>query len=288
MASKDQFETERAVFPSLSNFVERLDEQLYKSLQRLSHTSIEYLRRVQDENVLLSLCDKVVNFFNEFDQQEYSARLSIIKLTYLHYKNDSIYLKIKARLGSRATDSQLYMVENSESLIADLVSKVLKNCTPRMRTRATLLQVYHHALHNRINKARDLLQKTYMSSVIVNQIVENQVLYNRALTQIGMAYFRLGKIRESHEVLVDICQNLRFKELLAQSIGKQMDKTIDMVEVERKRLVPYHMQINLQVLDCFQYTTSMLIDIPNFADNQYSINKPMASRNFKRLIENYD
>jgi len=47
------------------------------------------------------------------------------------------------------------------------------------------------------------------------QHVDNQILYNRAVAQIGMACFRLGMIEQSHEVLVEIFQSPRFRELLA-------------------------------------------------------------------------
>ena len=35
-----------------------------------------------------------------------------------------------------------------------------------------------------------------------------------------MAFFRLGRIEQSHEVLVEIFQNPRFRELLAQSVNR--------------------------------------------------------------------
>ena len=38
-----EFEIERYVFPSLSRFIETLDEQLWKSYQKLHHSSLEYL-----------------------------------------------------------------------------------------------------------------------------------------------------------------------------------------------------------------------------------------------------
>jgi len=40
------FEVERSVFPSLSNFVEHLDEQLWKSFQKLDHTDLDYIKRI--------------------------------------------------------------------------------------------------------------------------------------------------------------------------------------------------------------------------------------------------
>jgi hypothetical protein len=71
MESRNRFETERLVFPSLSNFAEGLHEQLWKSFQSLSHSSIEYLQRVTDENKLLFLCDALIQFFKDLDQTEF-------------------------------------------------------------------------------------------------------------------------------------------------------------------------------------------------------------------------
>ncbi len=66
-------------------------------------------------------------------------------------------------------------------MIAGLVTLVHKYGLPKQRVRVTLLQVYHHALHNRLREARDLLMKTHMSQVISMQPIDNQILYNRAL-----------------------------------------------------------------------------------------------------------
>jgi|LakMenEpi03Aug12_release.lakeMendotaPanAssembly.Ray.scaffolds.fasta_scaffold198636_3 translation initiation factor 3 subunit C len=49
-----------------------------------------------------------------------------------------------------------------------------------MKMRAVLYQMYHHALHNRLDEAKDLLMKTHMSQLITSQHVELQILYNRA------------------------------------------------------------------------------------------------------------
>lgn len=89
-----------------------------------------------------------------------------------------------------------------------------------MRVKATLLQVYHLALHNNVVEAKDLLQKTHIGQIISMQVVDHQILYNRALAQIGMAFFRLGQIEKSHEVLVEIFYSPRFRELLAQGINR--------------------------------------------------------------------
>lgn len=138
---------------------------------------------------------------------------------------------------------------------------------PKMRMKATLLQVYHLALHNDVSEARDLLKKTHIGQMISMQSIDNQILYNRVLAQLGMAYFRLGKIEQSHEVLVEIFQNMRFRELLAQGISKHFDKTAEQEAEEKRRMIPSHMAINLQTLESIHYITSMLIEIPTLSEN---------------------
>ena len=109
----------------------------------------------------------------------------------------------------------VYFMEDSAAVIEQIVQLVKRIGQPKMRVKATLLQVYHMALHNNVIVAKDLLQKTHIGQIISMQQVDNQILYNRALAQIGMAFFRLGRIDQSHEVLVEIFQSPRFRELLA-------------------------------------------------------------------------
>lgn len=113
-------------------------------------------------------------------------------------------------------------------------------------------------------------------------------MYNRALVQIGLAAFRLGKIRESHEILADICQNPKHKELLAQRISSIQDKSHELEAEEKKRQIPFHFQINISLLEAIHFISSMLLEIPQIAENQFTLNKTSVSKNFKRLIEQYD
>ena len=158
-----------------------------------------------------------------------------------------------------------------------------------MRVKAILLQVYHLALHNKVIVAKDLIKKTHIGEIITLQHVDNQILYNRAIAQIGMAFFRLGRIEQSHEVLVEIFQNPRFRELLAQSINRShYEKTAEQELEEKRRLLPAHMSINLQTLESIHFITSMLIEIPMLSENQHSMSRQVISRQWRRLIELYD
>ena len=234
MEEQNKFAVERSVFPSLSTFLERMDENLWKSYQKLhaSSSSIDYLQRINDENKLLFLIDETMVFINQFDLEAFRGRISLIKLQYIYYKNDSIYAKIKKRMeakgGSDVAErlSGIYTVEDSMVEIEKIVQLVQSVGQPKMRVKATLLQVYHLALHNKVIQAKDLIKKTHIGEIVhQSQNVDNQILYNRALAQIGMAFFRLGRIEESHDVLVEIFQNPRFRELLAQGFNRHYEKT---------------------------------------------------------------
>lgn len=48
--------------------------------------------------------------------------------------------------------------------------------------------------------------------------LSTQILYNRAISQIGICAFRCGMLKESFVVLNDLMSTMRVKELLAQVI----------------------------------------------------------------------
>lgn len=103
-----------------------------------------------------------------------------------------------------------------------------------------------------------------------------------------MACFRLGMIEQSHEVLVEIFQSPRFRELLAQGVNRHYEKTAEQEIEEKRRLMPAHMSINLQTLESIHYITSMLIEIPMLSENQHSMSRHVVSRQYRKLIEMYD
>jgi len=146
-------------------------------------------------------------------------------LNYTYYKNDKVMDKVTQRLGNRAKDHTIFT--GRIEVMNEMIKVVHQWGNPRQRVRATLQQVYNYAIRNMLREAREILMKTHMSQVIIMQPIENQILYNRALVQIGIAAFRMGKVKESHEILADICQNSRHKELLAQRISSIMDKSVE-------------------------------------------------------------
>ena len=85
--ARQTYDIERQVFPSFSNFIEGLHEQLWRAYQQLPPTSLEYLQRIQDENLLLNTCNSVFKYLGEQQQYEYQSRISIVMLNYVYCKS---------------------------------------------------------------------------------------------------------------------------------------------------------------------------------------------------------
>lgn len=226
-------------------------------------------------------------------EEEKVAKVGIIKLEHIYYKNDSLYTKTREALKDKpAALEQIYFLAGpSQEVIQDLVAQVLAHCSNRFKIRATLLQTFHHAIHNRYFEARDLIMKAHFGSSIAKQPIAVQIIYNRAIVQIGLSAFRLGLFNECNQVLVDVCQSPKLKESLAQGTSNYrtaQEKTLEEEIEEKKRFIPPHLQINLEVIDCVYMTTSMLLEVPNISENRFDISKTVISRNFRKLIEQYD
>ena len=135
------------------------------------------------------------------------ARIGLIKLDHIYYKHDDIYTKTKDKLKDQKDklDELYFPEEPTEKMVDALVQDIVAHLPGRMKVKAILLQCYHHAIHNRYFVAKDLLMKSRIARVIGSQPIANQVHYNRAFVQIGLAAFRLGLFDESNGILIEVC-----------------------------------------------------------------------------------
>jgi translation initiation factor 3 subunit C len=97
-----------------------------------------------------------------------------------------------------------------------------KDSTDRLRTRAILCHIYHHALHDNWYEARDLMLMSHLQDTIQHSDPPTQILYNRTMVQVGLCSFRHAKIKDAHDALLDIQSGGRAKELLAQGLLLQV------------------------------------------------------------------
>lgn len=89
------------------------------------------------------------------------------------------------------------------------------------------------------------------------------------MVQLGLCAFRSGMITQAHTSLHDIWSGNRVKELLAQGVMNQrwQEKTQEETKLEKRRQTPFHMHINIEMLECVYYVCAMLIEIPEMSQS---------------------
>ena len=292
---------------SLSLFLSRLDEEYNKSLQRISPHSIDYVIRIRDEIQLVELLAVFESYFQRVDAPADAAMLAELRVEHLYYRHDSIVLQVKEATAAAkakgdapaeggeanpAEDGAAAIPADSAAKMADLCTYVYQNGSDRQKTRAMLCHIYHHAIHDRFLEARDLLLMSHLQETIpVTGDISTMILFNRTMVTLGLAAFRLGKIWDAHQCLSDICSG-RVRELLAQgvSMGRFSDKTPEQEKAEKRRQVPYHLHINLDLLEACHLISAMFLEVPNMAAAGVDESRRVRviSRTFRKYHDIYD
>lgn len=174
-------------------------------------------------------------------------------------------------------------------LVRSLCIHLYKTDNSLLRTRAMLSHIYHYALHDDYYTARDMLLMSHLQDTIGGADVGTQILYNRTVVQVGLCAFRLGLIRESQSTLQEIFATQRVKELLAQGVQAQRYSALtpEQDKIERQRQLPFHMHINLELLESVYLVSSMLLEVPLMARSlsDPDSKKRVISRTFRRMLE---
>jgi translation initiation factor 3 subunit C len=269
---------------SIVNFVERLDDEFTKGLQNIDPHTTEYADRLRDEMSLYRLLLRSRQYFEKLEHKMGVWRITLRIIEHIYYKSDELIRKVHSMIEG---DLEPMFKEDPSAFLERLCLNLYTATDDRIRTRAVLCHIYHHALHDRYLVARDLLLLSHLQETIQNADVSSQVLFNRAMVQLGMCAFRLGMIRECQTSLQDIHFSGRVKELLAQGfmLSKYGDKNPEMERVERQRQIPFHMHINIELLECIFLVASMLIEVPNIASNPHDSKTRVISRAYRRMFD---
>nr|CAD7456839.1 unnamed protein product [Timema tahoe] len=260
--------------------VERLDEEFTKLLKECDPHSNEYVDRLKDETRVAAIIDKVMDYLQKQGVTSELCRIYLRKIEHLYYKFDSNVLKQKK--GELPPDS-VTSVQEMERLCKFVYAK---DGTDRLRTRAILSHIYHHALHDNWFQARDLILMSHLQEAIQHSDPATQILYNRTMAHLGLCAFRHSNIKDAHNCLVDLMMTGKVKELLAQGLlpQRQHERSKEQEKIEKQRQMPFHMHINLELLECVYLVSAMLIEIPYMAAHEFDARRRMISKTFYQQL----
>jgi len=284
----DDQEDETHIRGSLATFVDRLDDEFTRSLQQIDPHTTEYIERLRDETELYVIIVRAQAYFHRIQYTESLASTILRRVEHIYFKPDVVHKKIESTASESVPALSSFLEEDSSALMHKLCVFLYHNSSDRLRARAILCHVFHHALHDRFHKARDMMLMSHIQESINQADIPTQILFNRAMVHIGLCAFRLGLIKECHLALQDIVQSSHAKELLAQGLQPQRLSYLsaEQEKLERSRQLPFHMHINLELLESAYLVSSMLLEIPHMAAHPHDGGrKRIMSKAFRRMLD---
>ena len=287
---------------SIVSYIERLDDELTRSLQQIDPHTAEYIERLSDEQQLYTnllraqMYAETISRSEKGDPRQDSVnRVIMRRLEHVYFKPSQV-VAILEDTAWKALDSTLDSgitargkADDVANLVQTLCNYLFVNSEGIIKARAMLCQIYFLALHDHYYRSRDLMLMSHLTENIANFDVSTQILFNRTLVQIGLCAFRSGLIYEAQNTLSEVCGSGRQKELLAQGIILQRYSTVspEQERLERQRQLPFHMHINLELLECIYLTSSMFLEVPLMAQTTSSpeLKRRVISKTFRRMLD---
>ncbi|KAK8919842.1 Eukaryotic translation initiation factor 3 subunit C [Metarhizium anisopliae] len=290
---------------SVVSYVERLDDELVRSLQSIDPHTSEYIERLQDEGALYNIIVRGQLYYEYLRKdpaleipQDSVNRIVMRRLEHVYFKPAQVIKTFEENCWKAAGDKVDSVItprsqsSDANNLVIVLCNYLFSNSDGIIRARAMLCQVYFLALHGEYYNARDMMLMSHLQDTIPNFDVLTQILYNRTLVQLGLCAFRKGLVYDAQNTLQEICGSGRQKELLAQGVMMQRYSQVspEQERLEKQRQLPFHMHINLELLECVYLTCSMLLEIPLLAQTGSSpdVKKRVISKTYRRMLEYHE
>lgn len=283
---------------------ERFDDELIRAWQHTDAYSPEYVDRLKDEVAILQLASAIQSYLEVAAEREEgredpnearlnslrsrTARVAGRRVTHMYYKSDELVSRMED-LSKRAF---------SDKSLTELSVAVYRYGDERAKSMTMLSHIYKHALENRFYVARDMLLMSHLQETIQESDIPMMVMFNRTMTQLGLCAFRMGMIWEAHACLQELCSPsfggvggglARMKELLAQGMTMRgYDKSPEQEKAEARRQVPYHMHINLDLIETAHLTSAMLLEVPAMALSKArgDVRRWPISKSFQYFLRN--
>jgi translation initiation factor 3 subunit C len=278
---------------NLVSILEKLEIELYKSLQYTDQNSSEYILRIKDEINFIVLCSKVLEFYKNFNENNYNSRIYLLILLHIYYKTEDQIKKMGEKLRNENVNDKylLLLAENPEGFLNELSGLLYSQIEDKSKVKSLLAIIYSLCILNKYFKANILFKKCNSYDMIGVLKDENlKILYNRTMAQLALCAFRNGIYSDALLYLTPLCHlgTSKLKEYLSQSYNKEMEKSIFFDKEDKKRIIPFIMTINIEEVECTFYLASMIIDLPNIL--LYKLGKTYGNVNFvfKKSMDNFE
>merc|ERR1711997_906070 len=242
--------------------------------------SHEYIDRLKDEPRIMEILEKAQKMIDR-------PGVSPSELCRIYLKRiEHIYFKFDPAVINQKNGENLSEEASLHSMDKFCKYIYAKDSTDRLRTRAILCHIYHHAIHDNWFEARDLMLMSHLQDSISHSDPPTQILYNRTMVQLGLCGFRHAQIQDAHNALLDIQLGGRSKELLAQGLLPQRhnERSNDQEKIEKQRQMPFHKHINLEMLECEYLVSAMLLEIPYMAAHEFDARRRMISKSYYQQL----
>uniref|UniRef100_A0A2K5R3G1 Eukaryotic translation initiation factor 3 subunit C n=1 Tax=Cebus imitator TaxID=2715852 RepID=A0A2K5R3G1_CEBIM len=269
--------------------VERMDEEFTKIITWSIRGA--YVEHLKDEAQVCAIIERVQCYLEEKGTTEEVCRIYLLRILHTYYKFDYKAHQQQLTPPEGSSKSEQDQAENEGEDSAMLMERLCKyiyakNRTDRIRTCAILCHIYHHALHSHWYQACDLMLMSQLQDNIQHADPPVQILYNRTMVQLGICAFRQGLTKDTHNAPLDIQSSGWANELLGQGLllRSLQERNQEQEKVERCRQVPFHLHINLELLERVYLVSAMLLKITYMAAHESDACRHMISKQFHHQL----
>ena len=283
---------------NLSTMMEKLENELYKSLQFNTVNNNDYINSILNEIKFLKLCKKAENFYSNLKNINGIARIYLVVIMHIYYKTTgSIKTLIKKNNITFDKDDyiQRIFLDNDKEYFSQLCNQTYQVLDEENKVKVMLYQIYFLCLRNEYELALKLFNSSNLYELVSVFKSENlKILFNRTLAQLSLCAFKNLDLEEVLRFLTPLCTKgpTKLKEYLSQSYKKENEKNNLFDREDKKRLIPYIMKINSDDLDTIFYLSSMIYDVPKILlekiyGNDSNVENNYNNRAFERIFYNF-
>ena len=283
---------------NLSTMMEKLEIELYKSLQFNINNANDFITSMQNELKFLKLCKKAETFYSNLKNLNIKAKIYLLVIMHTYYKSaGSIKTLIKKNNIKFEDDDYIkkIVLDDDKNYFKSLCNNAYTILDEENKIKVMLYQIYFLCIRNDYESATKLFNSSNLFELVsVYKSESLKILFNRTLAQLSLCAFKNLDLEEVLRYLTPLCSKgpTKLKEYLSQSYTKDSEKNALFDREDKKRAIPYIMKINTDDLDTIFYLSSMIYDVPKIllekifgsdTNNDYNYN----SHVFERIFYNF-